>query len=281
LNGRLRAQTPTTKDVAFEVASVKPNTSGPGYVSFNYQRAGGRFRATNVTLRVLIRNSYQLQDSQIVGGPSWLNSDRFDIVAKANLESFQAFPVQRSDGPSDLQLMMRALLAERFKLVVHHEARPVSVLALVLARRDGRLGPALRPSTVDCDALAAERVRSATAPPAQPAPASQTRCGAARSLGQLTLGGGTIFQLANTLSNIVGQAVVDRTGLAGAYDVDLTWTPDQDAQRPPDAQDPPRADANGPSIYTALQEQLGLKLESQRSTIDVLVIDSVEQPTPD
>ena len=264
-------QTPPSP--AFEVASVKPNNSGQAQFSFNYLRAGGRFTATNVTLHMLIRNSYQVQDSQIVGGPKWLNSDRFDIVAKAEDVGTSAFPVQSPDGPTRLQLMMRGLLVERFRLAVHPETRPVSsALALVVATRDGRLGPALRPSTVDCSALA----RSA-----RPSPRGQTRCGAAMAIGHFTLGGGTLIQLANTLSNIVGQVVVDRTGLAGNFDIDLTWTPDQTAQRQPDSPDLTRADTNGPSIYAALQEQLGLKLESQKNPVDVLVIDRAERPTED
>jgi uncharacterized protein (TIGR03435 family) len=276
---RARPQQGSADAPAFEVASVKPNNSGEARVSFTYRRAGGRFNATNATLRLLICNVYQLQDSQIVGGPSWLNADRFDIVAKADLESSQAFPVQRRDGPSRLQLMMRALLAERFKLAVHHETKPVSAFTLVVARRDGRLGPALRPSAGDCDALAATaRARNAAPPSNQPAPVAPTRCGAAMGIGHFTVGGGTLFQLANTLSNIVGQAVVDRTGLTGNFDIDLTWTPEQTAQRPPDTQDPPHADPDGPSIFTALQEQLGLKLESEKTPVDVLVIDHAEHP---
>jgi uncharacterized protein (TIGR03435 family) len=97
-------------------------------------------------------------------------------------------------------------------------------------------------------------------------------------IGHFTVGGGTLFQLANTLSNIVGQAVVDRTGLTGHFDIDLTWTPGQTVQRPPDTQDPPRADPEGPSIFTALQEQLGLKLELEKAPVDVLVIDHAEHP---
>ena len=205
---------PDHKSSAFEVASIKPNNSGPDqYFSFNYFRAGGRFNASNVTLGMLIRNAYQLQESQLVGGPSWVNSDRFDIVAKADLDSSQPFMVQRSDGPSRLQIMMQTLIAERFKLVVHHEARPTSVFALVVARA-GRLGPALRPAAGDCDVLAAAaRARSGSASSSSQQPlAVSTRCGASMAVGHFMLGGGTLFQLANTLSRIVGQQVVDSNG---------------------------------------------------------------------
>src|SRR5215471_1765782 len=118
----------------FEVASVKQNVSGESLVTFNYLRAGGRFTARNVTLRILVRSAYQVQDSQLIGGPAWANSDHFDIVAKADLDPAAGPMVQQPDGPTPIQLMLRALLEERFKLVVHRESRPVSVFELVVAR---------------------------------------------------------------------------------------------------------------------------------------------------
>jgi uncharacterized protein (TIGR03435 family) len=160
---------------AFEVASVRPNNSGDRGTYFTYQ--GGRFNATNATLRVLIRHSYGVQDSQITGGPSWVNSDRFNIIAKGDVGQSPAFPVQLADGQSRLQLMMQALLAERFKLVVRKERKESNAYSLVLARSDGRLGPALRRSDVDCAALAAAARSTASTPlPVQPEQAQATRC---------------------------------------------------------------------------------------------------------
>lgn len=273
-----QAQPPQTAAPAFEVASVKPNKSGDGRVMLGIQ-PGGRFTATNVPLRMLIRNAYLLQDSQLVGGPDWITSERFDIVAKA--EGNPAPTQPGTAGP--IQLMMRTLLAERFKLTVHQDKRELPIYALVLARSDGRLGPQLRPSTVDCAAMFAARGRSGGPPLAPPAPGERPICGMRIGPGQMAGGGFPLSQLTTTLSQFVQRIVVDRTGLTGNFDLDLTWTPDQMPQGPPPPGAPPLPpiDPNGPSIFTALQEQLGLKLDSQRGPVDVLVIDHVEQPSPD
>jgi uncharacterized protein (TIGR03435 family) len=267
------AATPT-----FEVASVKPNRSGDGRIMLGLQ-PGGRFTATNVTLGVLIRNAYRVQDFQIVGGPGWLSSDRFDIVAKAE-----------GDPPQDeIQLMMRALLADRFKLAVHNEERELPIYALALARPDGKPGPKLRPSTTDCEALRA-RGRGAAPPPGPPPgppsgpPGGPMNCGMRMAPGNFVAGGMPLAQLATTLSQIVGRVVQDRTGLSGQFDFELSFTPEQMPQGPPPgANGPPLPpiDPNGPSLFTALQEQLGLKLESTKGSVDVLVIDRVEPPTID
>src|SRR5439155_17710932 len=125
----------------FEVATIKPNKSGDGRVMLQVQ-PGGRFNATNVTLRQLIRNAYQLQDFQIVGGPNWQADDHFDVVAKAESDGLgEPFQAERAGQPSRGQLMLRQLLAERFKLVVHTEDREMPIYALVLNRADGKLGP--------------------------------------------------------------------------------------------------------------------------------------------
>ena len=134
--GATVSQAPT-----FEVASVKPNNSGDGRVAIIGQ-PGGRITMTNVPLRLMIRNAYRVQDSQIVGGPDWLNTARFDVAAKAD-----------GNAPADdMQSMMRALLAERFKLVTHNESRELPVYALVPARTDARPGPQLKKSNADCGA---------------------------------------------------------------------------------------------------------------------------------
>jgi uncharacterized protein (TIGR03435 family) len=261
----------------FEVASVRPNNSGERNITFTYQ--GGRFNATNVTLRMLIRHSYGIQDSQIVGGPSWVNSDRFNIIAKGDVGQSPAFPVQLAEGPSRLQLMMQALLAERFKLVVRKESKESNVYALIPARSDGRLGPALRRSDVDCAALAAAaRAAASSALPVQPEQARATRCRLSRGLGAIAIDGRPLVQLASSLSNIVGRRVVDRTGLSGNFDVDLTWTPDQMPPSFPRSDEPTTASSDGPSIFTAIREQLGLKLLAQTRPDDVLAIERAERP---
>jgi uncharacterized protein (TIGR03435 family) len=252
----------------FEVASIRPNNSGENGLTFNYM--AGRFTATNVTLRVLIRSAYAVQDSQIVGGPKWSNSDRFNIVAKGDVGRSSAPMVIQPDGPSRLQLMMQALLAERFKLVVHKEMRESNVFVLSVARTDGRLGPTLHLSDVDCAALAAQMRQTPQAAP--PVLTRGNPCELLRSFGSLKLGGRPLSQLANTLSNLVGRPVVDETGLTGNFDVTLTWTPEQPVG------DVAAVPADGPSIFSAIREQLGLKLVARKSSAEVLVVDSAEHP---
>jgi uncharacterized protein (TIGR03435 family) len=261
----------------FEVASVRPNKSGEPFVRLGIQ-PGGRYTATNVPLRLLIRNAYQLQDSQIIGAPGWVDSDRFDIVAKAEGD----VPLSGPGGPpGPIQFMLRALLAERFNLKMHSEQRELPIYALVLARADGKLGPQLRPAAADCAALVA--ARRGGAPPAPPQPGERLPCGMRIGPGQLTGGSLPLSLFANTISPFVQRVVVDRTGLSGNFDFELSWTPDQVPQGPPPPGAPqqPSIDPGGPSILTAVQEQLGLKLDSTRGPVEVFVIDNVTQPTPD
>ena len=243
---------------------------------------GGRFTATNVPLRDLIRFAYQLQNFQIVGGPDWLTSDRFDIVAKAEGEVPSA-PLGTA-GP--MQMMMRSLLEERFKVSVHQEKRDLPIYALVFARSDKKLGAKLQPSTVDCQAMMTAAMARGGPPLAPPpsTPSGRPVCGMRSGPGQMMGGGFPLSQLASALSQMVQRVVVDRTELTGNFDLELTYTPDQMPQGPPGtpppgAPPPPPIDPNGPSIFTALQEQLGLKLDSQRGPVDVLVIDRAERPT--
>jgi uncharacterized protein (TIGR03435 family) len=278
---QLQAQTQTqAAGPTFEVASVKPNKSGDGRVMIGMQ-PGGRFTTTNVPLRGLIRQAYQLQDFQIVDGPDWINTERFDILAKAEGDVPPSPP--GTVGP--MQLMLRNLLAERFKLAAHADKREMPIYAMVLARSDGKLGPQLRPSTVDCAAMFG---RGRGGPPqAAPAPGERPLCGMRIGPGTMAGGGFPISQFATTLSQFVQRIVVDRTGLTGNYDLDLKWTPDRSLQAGPGGPPPPGApplppvDPDGPSIFTAVQEQLGLKLDAQRGRVDVLVIDSVDRPAPD
>lgn len=257
----------------FEVASIKRNTSGENRVMLGMQR-GGRFTANNVPLRLLITNAYRIQDFQIDGAPGWLATDRFDIVAKAETEVPEA----------QLQLMVQALLAERFKLAVHRDTKEMPIYALVLSHPDGKLGPKLKPSSVDCDAMRAQARNGA--PPAPPAPGAMMPCGMRMGPGSLTGSSMSMAQFTRTLSNAVRRVVVDKTGLSGGYDFDLSFTPEQVQSGGPGGGPGgpgggPAIDPNGPSIYTALQEQLGLKLDSQRGPVETLVIDHVEPPTVD
>ena len=273
---RLRAQAAPAASNAlpvFEVASVKPSESKEPRVALQLQ-PGGRVTAVNVPLSMLVRFSYGVQDFQVVGAPDWKESDRFDIAAKA-----EGNPQPTPPGVvGPYQLMMRSLLGDRFKLAAHLEKRDMPIYALVVARGDGRLGPGLHASDVDCQALMG-RLRGGP-PPA--GPGERPPCGFRIGPGRMTGGAIQISQLAASLSNFMQRIVVDRTGLAGAYDIDLTYTPDRmvsDGPFKPGGEPPPAGD--GPALTTALQEQLGLKVESSRGPVDVLVIDHVERPTPD
>lgn len=247
----------------FEVASVKPNRSGTTSVSMRMQ-PGGRFNALNVTVLDLIRFAYAVQPFQIEGGPSWLESERFDVMAKVEGEIPPLPPGQV--GP--VQLMTQNLLAERFKLKAHRQTKDAAAYALVHARHDRRLGKQVEPSTVDCVAvLKAMMAGGRGGPPAGPG-GPQCRLSTAGP-GSVRGTDVSIGQLAQLLSVQLQRQVVDRTGLTGVFSFELSFAADQ-------ANDPDR-----PSIFTALQEQLGLKLESQRAPLETLIIDSIQQPTPD
>jgi uncharacterized protein (TIGR03435 family) len=258
----------------FEVASVKPNKSGDNRVMIGIQ-PGGRVNASNVALRMLLRQAFNVQDFQIVGGPDWIGTDRFDVIAKA----------PEGDGgeisQDRLRLMLRALLVERFKLAFHNETRDVPIYALVKARPDGKLGPNLAPAAVDCTARGR---RGGGPPPAPPQPGQKMECGFMIGFGRMNVGGMPIGQLAQALSQQLGRVVLDKTELAGAYDFELTYAPEALGGGPGGPLvngAPPPGDPNAPTLPTALQEQLGLKLDSQRGPVDVVVIDRVEQPTAD
>ena len=195
----------------------------------------------------------------------------------------QALAVAGAPGPT--QFMLLNLLADLFKLKVHTETREMPTYALVLARSDGKLGPKIKQAAVDCAAL---RGRGPGGPPAPPAPGERPQCGMMMGIGSVAAGGVSMAQLATLLSQRVGRTVVDKTGLTGFYEFNLDFTPDQipgaggpGPVLPPGAPALPPVDPNGPSIYTALQEQLGLKLDAQRGQVEVTVIDSVDHPTED
>jgi uncharacterized protein (TIGR03435 family) len=270
----LRAQAPERLP-SFEVASVKKNTSGDSRSPMRTQ-PGGRFTATNVRLKGLIATAFEmadspsLVDSRILGGPDWIGSERYDIVAKSSTE-FRPSP----DGPDrQLLLMLRSLLEDRFKLRAHRETRELPVYELVVARADGKLGPGLHKSPVDCDALIAAGTRPSRQP-GEPPP-----CGLMGGPARTIAGGGTMQQLAANLTVRQERLVFDKTGLTGRFAFNLAWTPDRIPTEAPPPGIPP-IDPNGPSLFTALQEQLGLKLEPAKGPVEVLVIDSIEHPTED
>ena len=269
LGRSLDAQAPAS--AAFEVASVRPNKSGDGRVMVGMQ-PGGRFNASNVPLRLLLRQAFNVQDFQIVGGPDWIASDRFDVVAKA--------PDGIESTADVMRPMLRSLLVERFKLAFHNETRDMPVYALMKARPDGKLGAGLTPAAVDC---AARGRRGGGPPPAPPQPGQKMECGMMIGPGRMNAGGMPISNLATSLSPQVGRIVLDKTELAGNYDFELTYAPEAIGGIGPPLINggPVTVDPNAPNLFTALQEQLGLKLDSQRGPVEVVVIDRIEQPVAD
>jgi len=248
----------------FEVALIKPNKSGATNGSAGPQ-PGGRWVMVNAPVARLIRAAYPGPTSQVIGAPAWVNSDRYDIAAKAEGEV----------TVGQMEAMLRALLADRFKLVVRVESREQEVYALALARTDRRLGPELRLATLDCAQFVELRPASGSNLP--PRANGAPPCGLSADGRKLYSGGLTMAQLARNISSAAGRVVIDKTGLNGYYEFTLEYAarPNNVAGLPDDPGD------NRPSLFTALQEQLGLKLESQRAPVDVLVIERIERPTED
>ena len=244
----------------FEVATIKRNVSGASGAEDVFQ-PDGRYRALNMRLRDLVATAYRVRGFQVAGGPAWAASERFDIDAKAaDAASFWFNP--KADGtvefPETAFLMIRELLKDRFKLVVHREAREGPVYALMMVR-PGVRGPRLRPPADGC-------FKSDPKPP--------TCEGIRWAPGRFMATSATMARLATSLSILLQRLVIDRTGLSERFDFDLEWAPvtsSVDAPTPvPDF---------APSLLAALDEQLGLKLDAQRAPIEYIVIDSAAPPT--
>ena len=268
------AQETTDARPSFEVISIKPNDSNDGRVMLNLQP--GRFRAVNVTTQLLIRQAYRVQDFQIVDGPDWLGGDTFDVLATLPREDATGQP-----SPERVGLMLQQLLADRFGLVLHRETRELPVYALVKARDDGTLGPNMTPAQADCEAQRGRR--GGGPPPPLPQPGNRIDCGMMMGPGTLNAGGMQTAELARSLSQSLGRVVLDETGLDGRYDFELRYAMDLGGPggrgAAPDAVVPP-LDASLPSLPTALEEQLGLKLDARRGPVEVLVVDGIERPEP-
>lgn len=258
---KVAGQQPTT---AFEVVSVKPNAAVDGRGSMGPQ-PGGRFAMVNGTVISLINLAYGLtSDDAIVGLPGWVRSARYDVNAKAD-EPDVSFDRMR--------LMLQALLADRFKFVAHAEMQEQPTYALVLARPDGRLGPNLRLAKVDCDDLMAQVAigKAKLTPPS--ATGQVPPCVMRNRLGTFHSGGVTMKVAATVLYPAVRRVIIDKTGLAGYYEFELDYAP---PPSPQDTEPSPLA-----SVFTAVEEQLGLKLVPERNPVPVLVVDRIERLTPD
>ena len=259
----------------FDVVSIKP--SQPGAPNRLPRVTPGRVELFNTTLRRLIGSAYSrfpFDTRAIVGGPSWIDSERFDIVATMERPP----QIDSTKMLDELNVMLRALLEQRFGVKTHNEQREGDVYTLTYARSDRKIGASFRQVPDACTAALKELTGGA--PPAPPR-SGPPPCSFGGPPGKLIGTGVTMLMFVNVLSGIAGRPIVDRTGLTGSFDFELNFDPSSAAEPPPGATPGPQpTDDSKPSIFSALQEQLGLKLEPARGLIDVLVIDSAERPTP-
>ncbi|HEY6250019.1 MAG TPA: M56 and DUF3738 domain-containing protein [Candidatus Angelobacter sp.] len=267
----VRAQSPQTAAtplLSFDVASIKPNRSGENLTRLMMSPDG--LTGEGVTLKMLIGFAYNMKDFQISGGPGWIDSERFDLNAKMDEATVKAMNnIPREQRQEQRRLMLQSLLAERFNLKVSHSTKELPIYALVVAKN----GP---------------KFSQSAAPSGSPGAPVQQRFMVQG--GEVTLTAMPIKSLADWLSRVTGRNVVDKTGLQDNYDITLHWTSENGQQSPALTPVPrpaddnqgsaaPPPDSSGPSIFTALQEQLGLKLESQKGPVETLIIDSIDKPS--
>lgn len=273
----------------FDVVSIKLHPPEQGIAALNSnasQRPDGSLTLTNMPAAMFIARAYGIAPVNMVGLPGWAGSERYDLNATASVPGATA--EQRA-------AMLKAMLADRFKLSVHVEPREQATFDLVLARKDGSFGPGITAIETDCLKVMAERTAAALATPQAgpppfpdlkaPPPSCSFRSLDARiraqrgdgggGQGDLLEGEGTMAMLANLLRLSAGRVVVDKTGLTRSYRVRMNYD-QMSARRRPDVQIP---DDAGPSVFVALPEQLGLKLESSKTMVDHLIIDRLERPT--
>jgi uncharacterized protein (TIGR03435 family) len=251
------AQLPTKLDPTvvipqFDVISVKPGTDTRMLMQFTPDG----LRGSGITVRFLLYEGYGgINHEQVIGEPSWSNTQRFDIEAK----------VAPTDAPAlgkmtfeQRRTMFQSILADRFKLVVHHETRELPIYVLSVAKG----GPKLKPSAPD-----------------DPAGQAPRRVGLMITRGKVTANDTQLSTLLTVLSRTLGRTVIDKTGLTGNYDFTLEYAPEEGGPPPPgEAAQPASPPDSAPSIFTALKEQLGLKLDSAKGPVDVIVIDHIEKP---
>jgi uncharacterized protein (TIGR03435 family) len=253
--------TPTL--LQFEVTSVKEDASGDlsGKISGT---SAGRFAATNVPVLMVIRWAYDLQPYQLTGVPDWAERTRYTIVG--------TYPPNVKPTLPQLRTMVQLLLRDRFRLLVHTEPREMPAYDLVVARTDRHLGPQLMPVDVDCDAYLSGRSPQITFD--GPRGTRRLHCIMVGNRSSIHAAARPVGSMTSVLQSIVGRPVFDETGLKGLFDFDVSWR---------QSVDPPQADASAADaapLFTALQEQLGLKLRSSRRSVDVMVVDAIARPDP-
>jgi uncharacterized protein (TIGR03435 family) len=232
----------TGAGAAFEVATIRPtNPVNDGHTHINYP-TGGVFNASNITLAALMEWAYQMPQKQILDGPAWMGTERFDVQAKSDAATDKRLRGMSSEDERALKRrMVQALLEDRFALKTHRETRTLAAYDLVV----GKEGSKLQVSTANGKSIGMGREH-------------------------FNGEGLTMVIIAEELSLIAGKIVVDKTGLEGRYDLKLKWTPD----------DAVVAEDSAPSLFTAIEEQLGLKLKAAKEPVAVIAVDAVAQPSP-
>lgn len=244
----------------FEAASIKP-AAPDERATIIAMPPGGRLEIVNMTLKVMIENAYGIQPFQISGGPGWLDADHYDISARAGVA------VKREE----ILLRLQSLLADRFGLVVRREVKQLPVYVLVVARKDGKLGPRL---------IESKKGACIEPDPANPFAVDQGRLCGNFELGPegVTLVSAPISSLTPLLSRVLGRTVLDKTDLTRNFDIHIEWTPDQAiAMRPPPDGGPP--DSAGASIFTVFREQLGLAFQAQKGPVEIFEIERAQKPS--
>ena len=269
------SQQPDGAKPSFEVATVKPSASNDNRIAIMGE-PGGRFRVTNATLKMVMAVAYRVRDFQILGGPAWTGTDRWNIEGKAEEGSVPQISMPLDPTvPNPLMVMVQSLLEDRFQLKLHRETRELPVYELFTAKGGFKMK------------LSADQ--SPIVPPERGSPPPMPKQGGPMPRGTMGMGpgrieanGAPIANFIQILSQQLGRPVIDKTGLKGFYDIKLQWTPEVgEAFLKPGGTEPaqPPPDTFGPSIFTAIQEQLGLRLESGKGPVEVFVIDSVQKPT--
>jgi uncharacterized protein (TIGR03435 family) len=264
---------------SFEVASIKPSAAQAGMSTRT--SPDGRYSASGITAKMLIQQAYGIQEYQISGGPSWVTTERYDVNAKADM------PEDGRITREQMNVLLQSLLAERFHLQIHRETKELPIYALLVAKNGPKLKQSeIQPRPDGSVSSAAGAAISGSGGAGQTinrvsswgggvggdtvisgggiSPGQPTRMGP-----QMMARGVTMSSFATTLARTLGRPVVDKTALPGAFDIDLEYAPGLSSSE----------DASGPSIFTALQEQLGLRLESQKGPVEILIIDLIDKPS--
>ncbi len=213
--------------------------SDPSSAGYSWNTYPGRLTVQNLSLKNLIMLAWDVKSYQIAGGPKWLDGDRFDVVAK--MDESEANAARGKEADARIRMALQALLTDRFQLRIHADSKPLSAYSLVAARSGFRLRPV-------------EKVHGRSS---------------SWGRGQLTAKESSIAEFASALSNQMDRPVVDHTGIDGIYDFTLKWSPGED----PDAED-----SAGASLFTVIQETLGLKLEGKKIPVPMIAVESAEKP---